>query len=329
MKQTRHYSETALIKKLNKTARKYADISLSPATNRAYDYDWSVFLTWAKRNKVKPMPCSPVDVANFLAQEAKDRSISTIIRRLSAICVNHRQRGFDFDRNESQLWLVMRGIRRELATMPPRRAKALLRDDMRKIVKRMPNTAKGKRDRALMIIGFLAGLRRSEIVLLDWTQPRRLTSAKGFVKVHNDHIEIIILQSKSDQFGDQRHLLLKRGRYKSTCPVRALIGWRKMSPSQEGPVFKQIGKSGHITSRRLGTRSVSRIIKSAAASIGLDPADYSGHSLRAGHVTAATMAGIAEREIMTITGHKNLATLRKYIREGEMLNSKTIRQIGL
>jgi integrase len=58
------------------------------------------------------------------------------------------------------------------------------------------------------------------------------------------------------------------------------------------------------------------LVKRAAAGVELDPAKYSGHSLRAGLVTAAHDAGAADSTIMQTTGHKSVQTLTRYMRSG-------------
>ena len=63
---------------------------------------------------------------------------------------------------------------------------------------------------------------------------------------------------------------------------------------------------------------VARVTKKLAARAGLDPAKYAGHSLRAGHATAAAIAGASERSIMKQTGHRSVQMVRRYIRDGSL-----------
>jgi integrase len=60
--------------------------------------------------------------------------------------------------------------------------------------------------------------------------------------------------------------------------------------------------------------SVSRVVKKRAQKAGLDPSRYSGHSLRAGLVTAASEGGAHDKDIMRQTAHRSLATLHRYRR---------------
>ena len=71
------------------------------------------------------------------------------------------------------------------------------------------------------------------------------------------------------------------------------------------------------------------VVKRAAASIGLRPDRFSGHSLRAGFATQAFLNGVAEVSIMRQTRHKSLNTLRKYIRDRSLFRDNPAAKLGL
>ena len=104
----------------------------------------------------------------------------------------------------------------------------------------------------------------------------------------------------------------------TACPVRSLRDWLEAASITEGPVFRAVGRWGHVDEDRLGDRAVARMIQRYAAAIGLDPKKYGGHSLRAGLATAAARAGRSERAIMAQTGHRSVTMVRKYIRDGSL-----------
>jgi integrase len=115
----------------------------------------------------------------------------------------------------------------------------------------------------------------------------------------------------------------------ATCPVRALEGWLAILGADEGPVFRAINRHGQLAGRRLTAQSVALVIKRLAAAAGMETKDLAGHSLRAGLATAAAAAGVSERAIMAQTGHRSLATLRKYIREGSLFLENAAARVGL
>lgn len=79
----------------------------------------------------------------------------------------------------------------------------------------------------------------------------------------------------------------------------------------------------------MSTASVARVMKRAVVPVGLKPSQFSGHSFRAGLVTAVAVAGVEERVIMHQTGHANVAMLRRCIRDGELLRENAAGQVGL
>jgi integrase len=68
----------------------------------------------------------------------------------------------------------------------------------------------------------------------------------------------------------------------------------------------------------LSAEAVALVIKQRIAAIGLDPTEYSGHSLRAGFVTSAAQAGVPIWRIRQQTGHTSDSILQRYIREAEL-----------
>ena len=86
----------------------------------------------------------------------------------------------------------------------------------------------------------------------------------------------------------------------------------------EGPLFRPVSKAGKMLESRLSASAVAVIVKHRAAQIGLDPARYSGHSLRAGFATSAAAAGLPVWKIKGQTGHVSDAVLSRYIRETDV-----------
>ena len=86
----------------------------------------------------------------------------------------------------------------------------------------------------------------------------------------------------------------------------------------EGPVFRSLDRFQRVQSQRLSDKAVALIVKRRAKAVGLDPARYAGHSLRAGLATSAAAAGASERVIMSQTGHRSTDMVRRYIREGSL-----------
>jgi integrase len=115
---------------------------------------------------------------------------------------------------------------------------------------------------------------------------------------------------------------------RETCPVRALQTWLEVLDGSEGPLFRGVDRHGRIHEERLTPQSVALAVKKRTAKEGIE-GDYAERSLRAGLATAAAAAGVPERAIMAQTGHRSLARLRKYIREGSLFLENAAAKVGL
>ena len=286
-------------------------------TIKAYRSDWKHFESWCQERGIICSDPSPEVVASYLEICAESFSFSTIKRRLNAIIAFYREQGLELDRYHPIIRQTMEYARRKLAGRSLHRPHALLIEDVRAICRILPNTTKGIRDRAVILIGFAGGLRGSEIVGLDWNDIER-----G---------KIVIRKSKTDQYGYGRIIPLKKGKSHETCPIRALQKWQKVcGDPKSSAIFRRLTPQGKITEHRLSCSAVSDLIKQAVGRIGLIPKYYSSHSLRAGHVTQAAINGASEREIMRTTGHRSTSTLHRYIREAQMHSLPTsIDMLGL
>jgi site-specific recombinase XerD len=289
-------------------AEGYSQSALAPSTRKAYEHDWLMFATWCAERGVRAIPAAPASVAAFLAAEA-DREFRpvTIGRRAAAIAAAHRAQDHPNPCDSGAVQAVMSGIRRELGTEPQRQAKPLELEPLARVVEPLELTTRAAyRDRALLLLGFAAALRRSELVALD-VEDLDFDPAKGVL--------LTIRRSKTDQERAGATVAVPYARAgNDLCAVRALLAWLQTAEIHRGPVFRQMRRGDTLTDRRLSDQSVALIVKRRAQAAGVRPEKLSGHSLRAGYATAAAAAGIEERKIANVTRHKNLPVLRGYIR---------------
>ncbi len=171
----------------------------------------------------------------------------------------------------------------------------------------VPDTVKGKRDRALLLLGFCAALRRSELAGVK-VEDLEFT-AQGII--------LTLPRSKTDQTGQGRKIGIPKGRGR-ICPVMAVNEWIVQLGADEGFLFRAVSKGRRIGDEKLSDRAVADIIKHYAAQAGLNPERYSGHSLRSGLATSAAQHGISSWKIRQQTGHKSDTMLARYIRDGDI-----------
>jgi integrase len=290
----------------------------SPATLRAYKSDFEDFTHFCRNHSLPFLPASATTVALYISHCASTLASATINRRLTAITKAHEARGCKDSPASSHHFIVgetLKGIRRAIGTAQHGKD-ALLTADIRCMIEHCPSGARGTRDRALILTGFAGAFRRSELAALEVSDVT--FQAEGLV--------IDLRRSKTDQEARGREVGIPRGADEATCPVRALERW--LTYIDSGPVFRAIGKGGRISYHPLTPDSVARIVQQAAHRADLT-GDISGHSLRSGHVTTAARAGVPELTIMRQTGHRSVATLRKYIRKGELFVVNGASKLGL
>jgi integrase len=213
---------------------------------------------------------------------------------------------------------TLKGIRRTRGTAQTGKL-PLFTDQLREMVAALPPDLQGIRDRALLLVGFAGGFRRSELAALT----------VECVAAETEGLVITLRRSKTDQEGQGRRVALPFGANARTCPVAAIRQWLEAAGIRSGAVFREIDRHGKVGARPLHRDSVGLIVKRAAARIGLDPSRYAGHSLRAGLATQAWLNGATELAIMRQTGHRSLDTVRKYIRDASLFRGNPAGRLGL
>jgi integrase len=275
--------------------------SLSPATKRAYISDMAHYEACGGI-----IPSTPEAVAEYLAGLAETHTMATISRRLASLAKAHRAMGTDDPTKAEIVKSSMRGIRRKIGTAQ-REAKPVLREDLFQMLERIDGTPKGRRDKALLLLGFAGAFRRSELVGVDVADIEHVRQG----------VVVTLRRSKTDQTAAGRKIGIPFGRTR-WCSVKHLSDWLDCVGIEDGPIFRSINRHGHVASQRLSGEAVSIIVKERAEAAGFNPDDYSGHSLRAGLATSAVIAGVSTLSIRRTTGHASDAMLARYVRIGEI-----------
>jgi site-specific recombinase XerD len=284
----------------------YAAAAQAANTTRAYSSDWRQFEVWCARYGLASMPAEPQTAALYLTSLAhRGLKLSTVRRRAAAITRAHRVAGIGSPIWDPRVITVLEGIARTHGAAPAKKV-ALLRDPMLATIARIESdTSSGLRDRALLLVGFALGLRRSELVALTVED---LSPA-------SDGIYVRVTKSKTDQTGRGARLLLTYAEPQRPCAVRALRAWLDHSGLTTGPLFRRITRTGAISSP-LSAQSVALIVKRRVQAAGLDPAAFAGHSLRSGFATQAARDGHRAEQIADVTRHRDRRVLDGYIQAG-------------
>jgi site-specific recombinase XerD len=289
-------------------AAAFVQQSVPEGTQRAYAGDWRAFTEWCALTGSSPLPADPRVVAAFIADEADTLKPASIRRRLAAIAKAHKLAGLPNPCGSEPVPSTMKGIEARLGALPDAKAPATL-DVMHRLAAACPlDSLEGLRNRALLLVGYAGAFRRSELVALE---VRDLTWSEAGVVA-------LVRKSKTDQRGEGKRKALPFTR-DAFCAATALQIWLDVSGITEGPVFRGLDRTGTAVRRTaLSAQVVALVVKGAAAKAGLDPTHFSGHSLRAGHVTQARAMGVADADTMSVTGHKKVETLNVYDRRSNV-----------
>jgi len=305
---------------LAKQAEYYFAYQHAESTDHIYEQDWEGFKRWCDAYRLCCLPAEVRTVALYISSLAERKlAVSTIKRHLAAIKTQHEHAGFQTPTQSEIIKGIKRGISRKHG-IPPHGAEALLPEALKKIIDEIDlTTLIGKRDLALLLVGFYGALRRSELVGLSTDD----------IQWSNEGVVLLLHHSKTDQHGKGMLVGIPRGKRPETCPVIALETWLMVAGIKEGAVFRGMDCHDRIVSERLSGRAVPMIIKCYAKAAGLDPAHLSGHSLRAGHCTSAARAGVPYNIIMKQTRHASLQTMLKYIEMGKLFVENSASAISL
>ena len=297
--------------------------SKSINTTRAYKSDFKDFVDFCNKNKINPIGSDLKNISLYLTSLThKNLKFSTIKRRLVSIAMANKLKGFYIDVKNPIINDNLQAIKKKIgAYQRGKRPISLvqLRNIATNIFNKKISELKKYRDKAIILLGFAGGFRRSELVSLDF---------EDFEFV-NEGVKILLRKSKTDKFSEGYIKGIPYFENKNFCPVNSIIDWFKYSGIKKGPIFKKISKSNKLLNNRLTDQSIALIIKEHLLNSNYNPSDYSGHSLRSGFATIAAEMGADERSIMTMTGHKSVQMVRRYIKEANLFTNNALSKIKL
>ena len=294
------------VKNLELETLKNLKNSKSNNTLRAYQSDFRDFAAFCIKNGLSSIPTKPKILAIYITHLSKTSKFSTLKRRIASISVIHKLKGHYLDTKHPIIMENLHGIRRTLGSRQKAK-KPILINDLKLIIKAIDK--KKIRDKALILIGFAGGFRRSELVNIDYQD----------VEFVPEGVKILIKRSKTDQSGEGNIKAIPYLDNQEFCPVIALKNFInvKFENLKDGKIFN------------LSDKSVALIIKRYAEKAGLDSTKYAGHSLRSGFATTAAEFGAEERNIMAMTGHKTTQMVRRYIHEANLFKNNALNKIKI
>jgi len=278
-------------------------------TLRAYKSDYKDFAGFCFMNAFKPMPSEPKVLSLYLTHLSKSSKFSTLKRRLASISVIHKLSGHYIDTKHPIITENLMGIKRVKGSYQKSKKPLLIRDLklIVNVIDQNKNENNSLENRALILIGFAGGFRRSELVSIDYED----------VEFVSEGVKIFVKRSKTDQSGEGMTKGIPYFSNPNYCPVISLKNWLDKSEIKSGKIFD------------MSDKSVALIIKKYSGLAGLDAKKYSGHSLRSGFATSTAELGAEERSIMAMTGHKTTQMVRRYIKEANLFKNNALNKIKI
>jgi len=284
--------------------------SKSKNTLRAYSSDYKDFSAFCVKNNFSSLPTDPKIIALYLTHLSQSSKFSTLKRRIASISVVHKLKGHYIDTKHPLIVENLLGIKRKKGSNQKAK-KPILISDLKEIVNTIDKLKikydRKLRDKALILVGFAGGFRRSELVDINYDD----------VEFVREGVKIFIKRSKTDQSGEGMIKAIPYFNNITYCPVIHLEKWIENTNLKKGKIFP------------LSDKSVALIIKKYANFAGLDGNKYAGHSLRSGFATSTAESGAEERNIMAMTGHKTTQMVRRYIQEANLFKNNALNKIKI
>jgi len=310
---TSNKSATAVDSRINMPVleekyRQYLQAATSDNTRRTYRSAIRHFEKWGGK-----LPSDRETITHYLVDHAETLNPRTLEVRLTAISQWHQFQGFSDPAQDSTVRKTLKGIRRTHGK-PKKKAQALRLQDlaiMIRYIEQQPPSIKKTRDKALLLIGYFGGFRRSELVSIEVEN----------LKWEPEGLIITLPKSKTDQEGEGKLRAIPYGN-EFICPVASLKVWIEESEIAEGPAFRPINRWGQIQSKAMSPSSINEFLKIIGKACNFDfVVDLSSHSLRRGLTTSAAREDIDFETIKKQGGWKSDATVWEYIDEGRLFSN--------
>jgi len=325
----------AEIEELSRRAAVYATRARGDGTRRAYRAAWRQYEAWCRSLGREPLAADPDTIAMYVVRLADaGLAVSSIRVALAAIRTAHLLAGRSLDLRHPRLAMVVDGVTRSKGLRPRRQATPAVPGVLRLLLAECPSPDRplGARNRAMLLLGFGAALRRSELVSLALGDVE-IVPGKGLL--------LTIARSKTDQYGKgQRVAVVANPREPGFCVLAAFEAWlghrrqaadldwtATASSRAERPLFCAVTKNGRVTGRALSDKTVVNLIKATAAAAGLDPERFSGHSLRRGLLTAGGESEAQLADLMRQSRHRSAQTVLGYIEPADLWRNNVTERV--
>lgn len=264
----------------------------SPRTKRTYAAALAEFFSWYAAQGRPPLTKATVQAYRAYLVE-RGLAPSSVNVQLAAIrkLVSEAADNGALDQVHANGIKAVKGVRMEGV----RAGNWLTREQAQALLNAPdPTTRKGLRDRAILAVLLLAGLRRNEAAELRFEH----------LQMRENRPVIVDLAGK-------------RGKVRSV-PVKPIVktvidDWAQAAGIDSGYVFRPMRKGDHIAldyAAKISGQAVWRVVETYAGALGLQVAP---HDLRRTYAKLAHKGGAAIEQISLNLGHANIQTTERYL----------------
>ena len=276
-------------------------------TRRTYGLAWNLFEEFCDLHGYVALPADSKTVVEFLIQQhGLGLSSSTLMLRLASINAYHVSRRHISPTKESQVRITLERLKQLPSNRKSNSKASLTLDLIRNMVGEIDtNTLRGKRDRAMLLYGFNAALRRSQIVAID---------VEHIASSGRDHILHVAIPEP------RKNLTIPIVAMKGSalCPVAAMENWIHSSGITSGPAFRRIFPDDNLGTTRLSDKTVFRLIKTLATRLCLDENDFGAQSLKTDFTFSAVDTSFQRKESKLLARNLRVDSLNKYEEKRDM-----------
>jgi integrase len=287
-------------------ARRLAEAAHAENTRRAYRVGWNDFSAYCADHGLRALPADTQTVALYATALAERAKLATIRLYIAGIAEKHRETGLESPVAHDMVRRIVRGIARTNRASQARKLAVTLDHLRAMLLEVQGDDLKAKRDRAIVLLGFAAALRRSELAALRVEDLR--FEKRGLV--------VTVRRSKTDQEGKGVEIAVPYVASRSLCAARAVRAWIDAAGIASGPIFRSFNLQRRMLETPIDGRDVANLVRKLTSKAQLD-GDFSGHSLRAGFATSASAAKASLDSIARTTRHKFLSVLMRYVRPAQ------------
>jgi len=229
--------------------------------------DWSDFARWCVASGETAMPAAPSSVVEYIQELAASHDGASVPRRVAAIRDWHRASGLTAPTDDERVRIALTRAQWHQRRGPGHTV-PLGATELASLLASIPLSLVGMRDRALLLVGYAAALRPSELVALDVSD----------LTVVDDGLAMSLMRGR---------IVIPFGVDPDLCPVLAWQDWVAAAGLTAGPAFRSVDRDGRLGLTRLGEKAITRMVRRAAERAGLDESRYSALSLRLGMLASA------------------------------------------